>query len=244
MKIIYVIDTISNLNNKINLLKDKLGNEIYFVVKADLVDLFKTYNYQPNAIYYNNLTKIIQSLLLNVDVDDIIICYASLNFDRNLLNKFISNIGAKDKLVSVMPKYNMLESACNSVYNVYVKTMFKLKDSLVSPKLQFIPSFMAVELMSSHLGNRLFEIENQYLRVIYVENEESNKTLKVKTPWLTLSIISILITLVLTAGLLASIAYLGPSYISIFLFVICYMLNIILTIIFLCKAKFDKRFLK
>ncbi len=244
MKIIYVVDSISNLNNKINLITNKFGNDIFYVVKADLVDLFKTYNYQPNAVYYNNLTKIIQGLLFNVEVDDILVCYASLNFDRELLNRFANTIGNKEKLVSVMPKYSTFESACNSVYNVYVKTMFKLKDSLITPKLQFIPSALALELMASHFGNRLFEIDPQYSRVMYVDNIETNNSLKVKTSYLKINLISLIITFILTAGLLASIAYLKPGYFTILIFVICFLLNITLTIIFLCKKKFDQRFLK
>lgn len=244
MKIVYVVDSISNLNNKINLLTNKFGNNIVFVVRADLVELFKTYGYLPNAVYYKNLTKVIHNLLLKGMVEDIVICYASLKFDDNLLTKFTNSIGNKEKIVSIMPKYNTFEQMCNSTYNVYVKSLFKTKDSMVSPKLQFIPSFLAIELLSSHLGNRLFEIDNEFSKTIHIENTETNESLKVKSPALKLNLISLIITLVLIAGLLASIAYLKVNYLIVLTFIIAFILNIALTIIFLCKAKFDQRFLK
>ena len=50
--------------------------------------------------------------------------------------------------------------------------------------------------------------------------------------------------LVLTIGLLASIAYYKVSYIIILLCSVLYLLDFVLTIIFLSKNKFDKRFLK
>ena len=222
----------------------RFGNNIVFVVRADLVELVKTYGYQPNAIYYNNLTTVIHSLLLRSSVEDIVICYASLKFDNNLLNKFISTIGDKRKIVNLMPKYNTFEQVCNSAYNVYVKSLFKAKDSLISTKLQFIPQEIAVELLSTHLGNRLFEVNPELTRNISVESQEINDSMKTKTRSLKFNLISIIIALCITMLLLASIAYFKVSYLIILTCSILYILDIVLTIIFLCKSKFDNRFLK
>ncbi|MBO5954582.1 MAG: hypothetical protein J6Q13_01280 [Clostridia bacterium] len=244
MKVVYVIDSIGELNNKINLLKTRFGENLFYVVRADLVELFKTYGHTPNAIYYNNLTEIVHSMLARTELEDIVICYASLKFDNNLLNKFLTAIGNKTKVVSLMPKYNTFEQVCNSTYNVYVKSLFKVKDGLVSPKLQFIPQEFLVELLSSHLGNRLFELDPELSKTISVENKEINESMKPKSSALKYNLIAVIVALVITTGLLASIAYLKVNYLIIFMCVILYFLDIILTIIFLCKAKFDKRFLK
>ena len=244
MKVVYVIDSISKLTEKINLLSLRFGSNIVFVVRADLVDLFKTYGYQPNAIYYKNLTTVIHSLLLRNSIEDIVICYASLKFDNNLLNKFISNIGDKKKIVNLMPKYNTFEQMCNSAYNVYVKSLFKVQDSLVSPKLQFIPQDIMIELLSTHLGNRLFETNPEFTKKISVENQEINDSMKTKTHTLKFNLISIIIALCITMLLLASIAYFKVNYLIILTCSILYVLDIVLTIIFHCKTKFDSRFLK
>lgn len=244
MKVVYVIDSISNLNNKINMLKLRLGDDISYVVRADLVELFKTFGYTPHAVYYKNLTNVIHSMLLRGELDDIVICYASLKCDNNLYNKFIAAIGNKTKIVSVMPKYNTVEQMCNATYNVYVKSLFKVKDSMATPKLQFIPKDFMPDLLGSHLGNRLFELEAEQSKYISIEDKEINKTMKTKSKPLKYNIISLIIALVITIGLLASIAYYKVSYLIIFVCVILYILDITLTIIFHCKAKFDQRFLK
>lgn len=244
MKVVYVVDSISELNQKINLIKNRFGDNILYVVRADLVDLFKTYGFLPNAIYYKNLTSIIHTLLLKSDLDDLIICYASLKFDDKLLTKFTNSIGNKSKIVSLTPKYNVFEQVCNSTYNIYVKSLFKTKDSLISPKLQFIPSIYLVELLSTHLGNRLFEINPEFCKNISVEDKEVNNSMKVKSPALKYNLIACIIALVLTMGLIMSIAWFKPHFLIILTFVILFILDIVLTIIFLCKAKFDKRFLK
>ena len=245
MKVVYVIDSITDLNNKINLLKMKYGDNIIFVVRADLVILFKTYGYIPNAVYYKNLTKIIHTLLINSnELEDIIICYASLKLNNTLLTKFSNSIGNKTKIVSVIPKYNAYEKVCNSVYNIYVNSIFKAKDSMISPKLQFIPKDFLPELLSTHLGNRLFEINPELAHNIKIEDKEINKSLKVKSNALKLNLIALIVALVITVGLLSSIAYYKVNYFIILICSVLYLLDILLTVIFLSKSKFDNRFLK
>lgn len=244
MKVVYVIDSITELNNKINLLQTRFGDSILFVVKADLVDLVKTYGYSANAIYYNNLTEVVHSMLVRMPLEDTIICYSSLKFDNNLLNKFISAIGNKTQIVSLMPKYNTFEKMCNSTYNVYVKSIFKAKDSMVTPKLQFIPQEFLFEFLSTHLGNRLFELNPEVSKIIYIENQDINESMKPKRQTIKYNLIAIIFAIVVTIGLLATIAYLKSNFILILTCVLLYFLDIVLTIIFHCKAKFDQRFLK
>ena len=244
MKIIYVVDSISDLTKKINTLINRLGTNIVYVVRADLVELFKTYGFTPNAIYYKNLSQVLHVLLLKSDMEDIVLCHASLKFDNQLLNKFANAIGDKSKFVNLVPKYNWFEQMCNSAYNVYVKALFKLKDSLISPKLQFIPQGYMVDLLATHIGNRLFEFEPTMQRNVYIEDKELNKSTKTKTNLVKYDIFSIIIALLITVGLLASIAYWKVSYILILSCIVLYCLDIVLTIILHCKAKFDQRFLK
>lgn len=247
MKVLFIIDSITEIKNKINLLTNKFGNEISYIVRADFVDLFKTYGYLPNAIYYKNLSEIIQEYLIKTfcnGSEDIVICYASLSFNDILLNKFISNIGNKTKFVNLIPQYNSFENMCNKAYNTYVKTLFGNKDSLASPKLQFIPKNFVDSLLNSHFGNRMFDFGPELIKNFSIENDEINKSAKVKCKTSIYWIISAIIALVLTIGLLASIAYYKVSYIIILSCSVLYLLDFVLTIIFLSKNKFDKRFLK
>lgn len=244
MKVVYVIDSISDFKQKINLIKNRFPCEILFVVRADLLPLVDTYGIKAHAIYYNNLTRIIHTLLINSSLSDVIICYASLKFNNQLLINFSNSIGDKSKIVCLKPNYNAFDRFNNAIYNVYVKSLFKIKDSLISPKLQFIPEEVLLQLLTSHLGNRLFEYPNEFIKNVYIDNPEINKTSKPKTDSLKIGLLSIIITLVLTASLLACIAYLTTNFIVITIFVLMYILNISLTIIFLCKTRFDQRFLK
>lgn len=244
MKVIYVVDSITDATKKINAITNKFGNNILYVVRADFVDFFKTYGYPINAVYYKNLTEVIHSMLLKAELDDILICYSSLKFNDALLTKFGNSIGNKTKIVNLMPQYNLFEQVCNSTYNVYVKSLFKIKDSLISTKLQFIPNIFVQELLQSHLGNRLFELNPEFCKNVTIEDIEINKSMKTKVNPLKLCLVSIIIGLIITAGLLASIAYFKVNYIIILTCIILYISDILLTIIFISKQKFDNRFFR
>lgn len=243
MKVLFVIDSITDISKKLNLINNRFGNNIIYIVKANLLPLVQTYNIKPNAIYKNNLVKIIHTLLEG-NTDDIIICYSSIKFDDAFLTKFINKIGDKSKIVNVMPNYNFFERMCNNSYNCYVKALFKTKDSMISSKLQFIPAVFAIELASSHFGNRLFEIGPQYTTTLYMENDETNSTLKQKVKFNKFHLVLIIAALIITVGLLLCLAFTNFNYGVILTFIGLYVLDAILTIIFHCKAKFDQRFIE
>ena len=244
MKVIFVIDSISELNNKINMLKTRFGNEILYVVKSNLVELVKTYGINPNGVYKNNYIKVIH-ILLNYNLgNDIVICYSSIKLNNDLLNKFISRIGDKQKIVNVMPNYSSLENLGNNAYNIYVKSLFGMKDSLASSKLQFLPSAIVPELLATHFGNRLFALDEKLITTIHIEKGELSESLKTKMSFSKFHLIPIIIALVITMGLILSLAFLKVNYIMILIFVFLYVLDILIALIFHFKAKFDKRFMQ
>ena len=51
MKVVYIVDSITEINSKIDTLKTRFGDNIVYVVKASLATLFKTYGHTANAIY-------------------------------------------------------------------------------------------------------------------------------------------------------------------------------------------------
>ena len=243
MKIVFVVDSALDLQHKIELIKNNFGSDINFVVKAQLVPLFQTFGYSANAVYNNNLARVIHMLLLRAEVSDVLVYYSSMIIDNDLLTKFRNKMTG-NKVVSVMPEYNPFETMSNSIYNCYVKSMFKAKDSLTSPKLQYLPQPFVIELLASHFGNKLFELNPSVVSYVRTENKEINKSLKVKPNNLKISLISLIVALAITMLLIISLAFLKPHFLLITLFVCLYIVDIFLAIILSCKDKFDTRFLK
>ncbi len=243
MKIVYVVDSITDIKNKINLVKTYFGDKIVYVVKSHFLSIFETFGYKANAVYKKNLAEIIHILLLKSEIEPVLVCYSSLDFDANLLARFRSRIGTGEKILNIMPNYNGFEKLCNSTYNVYVKALFKAKDSLISPKLQYLPVAFVVELLNSHFGNKLFETNPENSSTLYIENSELNNSTKIKTKFNKFALLPIIFALLITIFLVISLAFVSVNYILILTFVSLYFLDIVFAIIYQCKLYFDARFL-
>ena len=245
MKLIYVVDNVSDIKNKINLMQTRFGNNICFIVKSPFVSLFKSFGYNPSAIYTKNLAKVMHATLLKSNTDSILIYYSSLQIDNQLLNTFLGKIGDGSRFVNLVPNYNFFEQISNGTYNLYVKSMFKNKDGLASPKLQYIPKQYVEDLLASHLANRLFEIDPRYVVNVYIENnqKELNKTAKTRTKFGKIDIIPIIVALLITITMIVSLAFAKVVYVFWLVIVFAYLLDIVIAIIFSCKTKFDQRFL-
>lgn len=243
MKIVYVVDSITDIKNKINLVKTYFGDKIVYVVKSHFLSIFETFGYKANAVYKKNLAEIIHILLLKSEIEPVLVCYSSLDFDANLLARFRSKISTGEKIVNIMPNYNGFEKLCNITYNVYVKALFKAKDSLISPKLQYLPVAFVVELLNSHFGNKLFETNPENSSTLYIENSELNNSTKIKTKFNKFALLPIIFALLITIFLVISLAFVSVNYILILTFVSLYFLDIVFAIIYQCKLYFDARFL-
>lgn len=243
MKIVCVIDSINQISNKIDMLKSRFGDNILYVVKANFANIVKTYNIKANAVYYHDLSKTIHVLLAKGEVTDVIIYYTSLDLTDQLINNFILAIAEKDNIVNFKPEYNFFEKLSHSIYNLYVKSLFKCKDSLISPKLQFLPKSFVETLLDSHFGNRLFET-NKNLTKTLTPSREQNKAFKVGFKFSRFALIPIIIALALTIALLSWLRFLNGGYLVGVVFTLLYILDIVLSIIFFCKQYFDKRFFK
>ena len=181
---------------------------------------------------------------MRLNVSNLIVCYSSVNLSNPLLDEFSAKIGDGNKLVNVLPAYNSFEQMCNGAYNVYVKSIFKTHDSMISPKLQYLPELCVKELLDTHLGNRLFEMDPNLSHTIYVQDKPTSKSLKIKTGFNKFSIIPIIVAFVVTALLIMGLAFWGAKYLVILVVVLLYILDIFLAIVFQCKNYFDTRFLK
>ena len=246
MKVVYVIDSISNLNAKVDKIKNRFGDEILFVVKSNLVPIFQTYGYTANAVYGKNLAKTIHFLLARLEnLEDIVYLKSSLDLTDKLLNKFIAAIGNRSKIVNVLPTYNTFESIGLSCYNVYVKSLFKIEDSLNSSKIQFIPKFFLNELLATHFANKMFQLKPEMVTNIYFEEKEINKNLKEDKKFNKFTLLPIIAALIITLCFVLTVFIAKKvNFIIAILFIFFYSLDFMSAIIMNCKTFFDKRFLK
>lgn len=244
MKIVYVVDSVNDLKTKIDTLKTRFGNEIFYIVKSHFQKFVKSFGLTINAVYSKNLAKVMHFLLQGCKADDdIIIYYNSLELSSQLLDKFVLATQNGNRFVNLVPKYNVFERISNSAYNLYVKSMFKNKDSMATPKLQFIPKRFLSELLASHIANKLFEIDPIYVTNIYIEDKQINKTAKIKPKFNKFYIIPLLVVMIIALLSVVSLIFIKPNYLFWLILSFAVLLDVVLALIFAYKNKFDQRFL-
>ncbi len=243
MKVVVVVDDITNLDRKINMLQSHFGDDMIFVVKAKFAKLYETYSYPTHAVYSDHLTEVLHYTLLRIGADNLVIYYTSLMPTEDLLNTFAKKM-KHNRVINVIPRYNFFEKSYYSTYNLYVKGLFHVKDNLASPKLQYIPAEFCGWLLSTNFGNRMFDWGSEDVVNIYIEDKELSSSLKVKSKFNKYSIIPIISLLVITMMLLVTLAYVGVNYWVVLIFLGVYVVDILISIFFQYKKDFDIRFLK
>ncbi len=243
MKVIFVVDNIANLTEKVDIVKKNFSSDIIFIVNSPFVDIVKSYGYTVGAVYTKQIARAIHSALMTSELDDVVIYYSSLALSQGLITKFTAKIGDKKKVVNVVPRYNVFEQAYNGLYNVYVKGVFKNKDNLASPKLQFLPADCVKQLLDTHFANKMFEFEPKLVKAVHVEDKNTSKMLKTKHKFNFKLLIPLLAALAITLAWVVLFAFVKPNYLLILLFVVLYIIDIIIGVILNFKYHFDNRFL-
>lgn len=242
MKVLFVVDTVSDIQNKINKIKLRFGDNIAFIVKAPFETLFRTYGYEIAAVYYKRLSEIMHLYLNRISFSDVIIYHASLDLTDVLVTKFLKKIKDGTKIVNVIPKYSLGERMFSGLYNFYVKSIFKIKDSMASPKLQYLPELFVSELLMSHFANKLFQLEDKFVSNLYIEETQDSKSLKSNTKLNKHTLIPMIVFMLLSIALILVLAFSKVNYLVALTFLLLYIIDIICIAILQFKTYFDSRF--
>ena len=115
---------------------------------------------------------------------------------------------------------------------------------MASPKLQFLPSAFVTDLLASHFANKLFEIDDEFVKNIEVDDKEFQKELKIHNKFNKFQLLPIIAAFIITLGLVITLRFLPINFIIALTFICLYLLDLLLAIIQQCKIYFDNRFLK
>lgn len=162
MDILFVIDTMDNLERKLSLLEPFAAN-IKFFVKSDIAaSLIKKKNIVKNmvAIYNNHVNITIDKYLRKEDYQptDTLLCYASAELSAEMINQIRDRLALKPNTIYIKKKLNWWGRLKLWFYNKAVKLMFGIEDAYASIKLQYFSSEMMEALKNSNFKNHIFEI--------------------------------------------------------------------------------------
>lgn len=180
MEILFVIDSIENLDHKLGLL-EPLGANVRFFVKSDLVaSLIKKKDIVKNiiAIYNHNVNITIDKYLRKEDYvpKDTLLYYSSAELTAEMIGNIRDHLVLKPDTIHVKKKLNWWARLKLWFYNKVVKILFGYTDAYASTKLQYFSARLMEAYRETSFKNHIFEIPNTMTIALEKGNEQSYYT--------------------------------------------------------------------
>lgn len=168
MEILFIVDSVEDIERKISLL-EVLGADIKFFVNSKHVTKLITNKYIVNrvvAIYNNNVNVTIDKYLQSdtYTPTQTLLYYASAKLDNEMLDKIRENLKLKPDVIYVKKKLTLWDKFKLWFYQKVVKLIFGLRDEYASIKLQYFSEELMEAFVQTSFKNHVFSIPNS-LRV-------------------------------------------------------------------------------
>jgi len=183
MQILFVIDDLKEIDDKISLFETYIKGDFKFFVDISLYSKIA-----DNKFVIENLAGVFEDYpsskideYIKSDkfkLSDCIVYYSSMKITVDLIKKFNDKIGYQYNSVTVKQKFNFFQKVFNWIYDKCIKFIFREKDELSSNKLQYMSKTLMQDLIDTRFNNRIFEIENSVF--LDCEDKEIVKTMKNK----------------------------------------------------------------
>ena len=162
MEILFVVDSIENIDKKIAMF-EPLGAEIKFFVNskhvAKLVRNKKILD-RIVAMYSKDVNITIDKYLKAKEYKptDTILYYSSAELTTQLIDKIRENLQLKPNTIYVKKKFNFWDKIKLWIYKKLTKLVFGLSDEYASVKLQYFNEFTMGVLAKTNFKNHVFGI--------------------------------------------------------------------------------------
>lgn len=241
MQTFFVIDSIKDLDKKVNLIINNIGDDIKFFVKASLYTKI-THNafVLKNIVgaYKNNEKRKIDEYLQssNCVLDSTILYYSSVDIDTALLVKLREKSKAGYDSVFVKSKQNIFQKFGDWIYKTFAMFMYRVSDANCSPKLQAMSKAFMEYLQATTFCNHILEVK---YKIVLEVGKNTSLTPKVKFNKYYLYDLIGFFALIL--GYILLEAFFNLRFFVYFAIVLGTILAIIVALMIACFSKFNAR---
>jgi ketopantoate reductase len=174
MEILFVLDSMENIEHKISLL-ESFGADIKFFVHSKYVAQIIKNKFIVNrvvAIYNNNINATIDKYLKEQKYKptDTLLCYSTANPTNEMINKIRDCLQLKPNIIYIKKKMNWWSRFKFYFYKKFIKFMFGFDDEYASVKLQYFSAELMEAFKQTNFKNHIFSIENSLNIEIADEN--------------------------------------------------------------------------
>lgn len=245
MQTFFVIDDTKNLNQKINLIINNIGDDIRFFVKTNLytqISSNQTIMKNLAGVYKDNEIMKIDEYIHSdkyPSCESVFLCYSSVEFDEKLLISIREKADCGYDSVFVRPKRNWWGKFSDWVYKKFAKFMFGVEDSCYSPKIQYMSKDFVEYLKETTFCNHIFDVRKKY--VVDVIDKTQKSSLNAKTTFNKYYLYDILALVFIMVGYVVLETFLKLPFFVYFAVVLSVILAIIIALMIGCFSKFNAR---
>lgn len=181
MEILFIIDSLDKLENKIALL-DEFGANVKCFVKAKLVSKIISNKYivdRVEGIYNNNVNEVIDKYIKSKKYKPVktLLCYSSVNLDTKIINEIRENLKLNPDVIYIKKKFGLWDKFKMWFYQKIIKLIFGLNDEFASVKLQYFNENVMNAFVETGFKNHIFSVPNS-LNIEIDKNDEKDYYVK------------------------------------------------------------------
>lgn len=244
MQTFFVIDALTDVDKKINMILNNVGGDIKFFVKADLYTKIIGNNFiaQNLAGVYKSNEKLKIDKYLQTDkcnLDDTLLYYSSVEVNEEVLRLIREKSSYGYDSVFVSPKRNWWEKFTNWVYKKTATFMYRTTDLCCSSKIQYIGKRFLEYLKETTFSNHIFDVQHKY--IVEVTDKSERKSLHTHIKFSKYYLYDIVALLLILLGYVLLETFFDLPFFVYFAVVLSVILAIIIAIMISCFSKFNSR---
>lgn len=167
MQTFFVIDSVDNLQQKIDLISNNIGDDIKFFVKTSLFTKINNNSFVINnllGIYEKNEKEKIDEYIKSekFNLDSIFLYYASVSVSVDTLKTIHSKMSFGYDSIFVEPKRNVFEKFTTWCYDKISQLVFRVKDACCSTKVQYLSKNFVEHLKQTSFNNHILDVPFSY----------------------------------------------------------------------------------
>ena len=241
MQTFFIIDDTKDLDKKINMIINNIGDDIKFFVKANLYTQISgnaTVMHKTAGVFKNNEKSKIDEYLHNekCTLDTTLLYYSSVNIDDKLLMNMRNKAMTDYDTVFVKPKRNIFQRFCSWIYQKFTLFLYRVQDVDCSTKLQIMSKRFVEYLQQTTFCNHILDVKYK----VIIEAEK-NTNLTPKTKFSKFYLYDIIAFLVILMSYVLLEVFLDLRFFVYFAIVLGVVLTIIVALMIACFYKFNTR---
>jgi len=245
MQVFFVVDSIDDLDNKIDLIENSFGGNIKFFIKTDLYTSIcsnKKIIEKLAGVFDVNPTKKIDEFIKSVtyEADDTVVCYSSAKISEEMVKVVLKKIKYGYDSIYFKKYRNKFLSFFEKVYQKICGFMFGICDSLCYSKFQFLSNKFMAYLKETRFNNHILKPEN--FAKIELEEKDIIETMQEKVKFKSYNLINIIFLLTVLCCYVLCEVFFDLKFYMYLGFVLLIVMSVVLAIMLAVHNIFEFRY--